>query len=90
MTLGNELIWIVPVAIVIAIGFAVYLIRDVLSRETGTPQMLDVSNIIYEGAIAFLRRQYTTIGLLALVTAVVIGVLIAAFDDFKSASVAWN
>ncbi len=82
MTLGNELIWIVPVSILIAIGFAVYLIRDVLARDTGTPEMLNVSNIIYEGAIAFLRRQYTTIGLLALVTAVVIGVLIAAFDRY--------
>lgn len=82
MTLGNELIPIVPVAILIAIGFAVYLIRDVLSRDTGTPEMLNVSNIIYEGAIAFLRRQYTTIGTLALVTAVLITVLIAAFDRY--------
>jgi K(+)-stimulated pyrophosphate-energized sodium pump len=82
MELGNELIWVVPIAILIAIGFAVYLIRDVLSRDTGTPEMLNVSNIIYQGAIAFLRRQYTTIGILSLVTAVVIGALIALFDRY--------
>ncbi|MCI0398024.1 MAG: sodium-translocating pyrophosphatase [Chloroflexi bacterium] len=82
MTLGNELLWIVPVAIIIAIGLAVYLVRDVLRRETGTAEMMAVSNTIYEGAIAFLRRQYTTIGLLALVTAVIIGTLIALFDRY--------
>ncbi len=82
MEMGSELLWVVPVAIIIAIGFAVYLIRDVLRRETGTPAMREVSDMIYEGAIAFLRRQYTTIAAMAVVTAVVIGVLIALFDKF--------
>ncbi|HBY98840.1 MAG: sodium-translocating pyrophosphatase [Ardenticatenaceae bacterium] len=86
MTLGNELLWIVPVAILIAIGFAIYLVRDVLRRDTGTPEMLAVSDVIYEGAIAFLRRQYTTIGLLAVATAIVIGGLIALFDRYIEVS----
>ena len=38
--------------------------------------MRDVASTIFEGAVAFIRRQYTTIGLLALVGAVVIGVVI--------------
>src|SRR5688572_27830989 len=38
--------------------------------------MRDVASTIHEGAVAFIRRQYTTIGLLALVGAVVIGVII--------------
>ncbi len=79
MRLGNELIWLPPAAILIAISFAAYLVRDVLRRDTGTPEMRAVSDVIYEGAIAFLRRQYTTIALLALATAVVIGVLVGSF-----------
>lgn len=82
MTLGLELLWIVPVAILVAIGFAAYLVRDVLRRDTGTSEMLAVSDVIYEGAIAFLRRQYTTIGVLAVVTALIIGALIALFDRY--------
>ena len=35
MTLGTELIWVVPVAILIAIGLAAFLIYDVLRRDTG-------------------------------------------------------
>ena len=41
---------------IIAILFAIYLARDVLSRDTGTQAMQDVAGTIYEGAVAFLRR----------------------------------
>ena len=44
----------------------------------GTPAMQDVAGMIFEGAMAFLRRQYGTIALLAVVTAVVIGVIVGA------------
>ena len=67
----------VPVAGILAVLFAVYLARDVLSRDQGTPEMQAVASTIFEGAMAFLRRQYTTIALLAAVTAVLIGILIA-------------
>jgi len=71
---------ILPVGI-IAILFAVYLARDVLRRDTGTEAMQDVAGTIYEGAVAFIRRQYTTIALLALVGAVIIGAIIAAIEN---------
>src|SRR4029077_762790 len=50
---------------VIAVLFALYLARDVLARDTGTKEMEDVAGAIFEGAVAFIRRQYTTIGILA-------------------------
>ncbi len=65
---------------IIAILFALYLARDVLSRDTGTKEMEDVAGTIFEGAVAFIRRQYTTIGILALVGAVVIGAVISIFE----------
>jgi K(+)-stimulated pyrophosphate-energized sodium pump len=64
----------------IAIAFALYLARDVLRRDTGTKEMEAVAATIFEGAVAFIRRQYVTIGLLAVVGAVVIGVVIAIFE----------
>src|SRR6187401_1511975 len=72
---------------IIAILFAIYLARDVLSRDTGTQAMQDVAGTIYEGAVAFLRRQYTTIGILALVGAVVIGVVIGIVESAEVADV---
>ena len=65
---------------IIAVLFALYLARDVLSRDTGTKEMEDVAGTIFEGAVAFIRRQYTTIGVLALVGAVVIGAVITVFE----------
>jgi K(+)-stimulated pyrophosphate-energized sodium pump len=79
--LADLIQWVVPIAGAAAILFALYLARDVLSRDTGTDAMRDVAATIYEGAIAFIRRQYTTIGLLAVVGAVVIGVVISIFEQ---------
>ena len=72
---------------IIAILFAIYLARDVLSRDTGTQAMQDVAGTIYEGAVAFLRRQYTTIGILAIVGAVVIGIVIGLVESAEVADV---
>jgi K(+)-stimulated pyrophosphate-energized sodium pump len=65
---------------IIAILFALYLARDVLARDSGTKEMQDVAGTIFEGAVAFIRRQYTTIALLALVGAVVIAAVITIFE----------
>src|SRR4051794_28965203 len=60
---------------IIAILFALYLARDVLSRDTGTQAMQDVAGTIYEGATAFIRRKITTVGILAVVGAVFTGLV---------------
>ena len=65
---------------IIAVLFALYLARDVLARDTGTKEMEDVAAMIFEGAVAFIRRQYTTIGVLAIVGAVVIAAVITIFE----------
>jgi K(+)-stimulated pyrophosphate-energized sodium pump len=64
----------------IAIAFALYLARDVLRRDTGTKEMEAVAAMIFEGAVAFIRRQYVTIAILALVGALAIGLLISVFE----------
>ncbi len=71
-----ELIWLIPAAGLAAVFYAIWLIWDVLRRDSGTPEMQDVSSMIFEGAMAFLRRQYGTIALLAVITAVLIGVIV--------------
>lgn len=71
---------IVPIVGIIAVLFAAWLARDVLSRDTGTPAMQEIAGTIFEGAMAFLRRQYQTIAMLALVTAIIIGVLVGIFE----------
>ena len=78
--MADALQWLIPIAGVAAILFALYLARDVLSRDKGPKAMQDVGDMIFEGAVAFIRRQYTTIGGLALVGAVVIFLVITLFE----------
>jgi K(+)-stimulated pyrophosphate-energized sodium pump len=80
MTPASALQLIILPAGIIAVLFAIYLARDVLSRDTGTKEMEDVAGTIFEGAVAFIRRQYTTIGILAVVGAVVIAGVISLFE----------
>ncbi|MFQ6019730.1 MAG: sodium/proton-translocating pyrophosphatase, partial [Dehalococcoidia bacterium] len=76
-----ELVWTVPAIGIIAVLFAGWLIWDVLRRDTGTDAMRDVASMILEGANAFMRRQYGTIAILALATAVIVGAIVGYFDE---------
>src|ERR671930_2486828 len=73
-----ELWPVVLIAGLVAIAFAAYLAQDVLRRDTGTKAMQEVASLIFEGAMAFLNRQYRTIAMFAGVAAIIIGVLIGA------------
>ena len=85
--MAQALQWLVPIAGIAAVLFALYLARDVLSRDKGPQAMQDVGDIIREGADAFVKRQYTTIGVLAIVAALVIGVVIAVVENEAVADV---
>ena len=76
------LLYLLPVVIfgLIGIGFAWYMAKEVLASDQGTAEMQDISDRIYEGAVAYLTRQYQTIFSLALVVAVVIGGLVYFFE----------
>jgi K(+)-stimulated pyrophosphate-energized sodium pump len=63
---------IVIVVSVIALILAAILAKSVLSQDEGTPAMREVADAIRVGAEAFIKRQYSTIAILALVLAVVI------------------
>jgi K(+)-stimulated pyrophosphate-energized sodium pump len=56
---------------VLALVAAGYLARYVLRQETGTAEMRQIAEAIREGAEAFLRRQYRTIGMMTAALAVI-------------------
>ncbi len=75
--------YLAPVIIIgiIAVVFAIYLARDVMSKDTGTPEMRNIADRIFEGALAYLKRQYRTIALLSIIVAIVLGVLVYFFEN---------
>ena len=69
---GSVFLWIALGVGALALLVALALARSVIKSDSGTPEMQAISNAIREGAEAFLRRQYRTIGVIALVLAVVL------------------
>src|SRR5437899_7197246 len=57
------------VAISYGIGLTIWLLR----RPTGSERMREISRAVQEGAAAYLRRQYTTIAVVAIAPFLIIG-----------------
>jgi vacuolar-type H(+)-translocating pyrophosphatase len=86
----DNLLFMIPVAAVIALVFAIYFFRNIWSRDKGTPEMQKISNAIETGAMAYLRRQYKTIGIISVILAVILGLagFIDGFEDYLGPMVA--
>jgi K(+)-stimulated pyrophosphate-energized sodium pump len=62
----------------IAVGF--YLMKQVLAMDTGTPKMQAIAQQIFDGAQAYLKRQFRTIGMIVVPLAFVVFATSAAID----------
>lgn len=74
------LVWVPPVAALVAMGFVYWLAQTIWRGDTGTEEMQQVAGTIMEGARAFMSRQYRTIAGLAIIVSLVVGVGLAAIQ----------
>src|SRR6187431_2032219 len=51
----------------LSIAYGLWAINDVMRRDAGTQRMQEIAGAIAEGAQAYLRRQYLTIGAVGIV-----------------------
>jgi len=81
----NTFLWVTLGVSLLALVFAYYLVREVLSAPEGTARMKEISAAIQEGAKAYLSRQFRTLGFfLALLTVLLFIVLPAPKDAAHS------
>jgi K(+)-stimulated pyrophosphate-energized sodium pump len=59
----TEFLWGIVACGVLALAYAAYTIRSVMSADAGTARMQEIAAAIREGAQAYLNRQYTTIAI---------------------------
>src|SRR5215212_4218471 len=57
---------------VAALGVGFSLMKGVLAADPGTPKMIEIATAIQEGASAYLRRQFRTIGIILIPLVVVV------------------
>src|SRR5271168_2643090 len=69
---GNIFLWIALAVGLLSLVAAVVFARNVLANDSGTPEMRMISDAIREGAEAFMKRQYSSIAILAVVIAVIL------------------
>jgi K(+)-stimulated pyrophosphate-energized sodium pump len=56
----------------VGLGYGAYLVSWVLKQPTGEGKMVEISKAIQEGAMAYLNRQYKTIGIIGVVAFLVL------------------
>ena len=66
------ILYIVLFSAFVALAYGYFLVRKVMSKEPGTPAMVEVAKAIQEGARAYLTRQMRVLVLFILVLTVVI------------------
>ncbi|MPY93676.1 MAG: sodium-translocating pyrophosphatase [Acidimicrobiia bacterium] len=71
---GGEWFILIGSAIValLALGVGFVLVKGVLAADQGTPTMIEIATAIQEGAWAYLRRQFRTIGYILIPVAIVV------------------
>jgi K(+)-stimulated pyrophosphate-energized sodium pump len=67
---------IIVLAGVTSLVFAGYLAKNIMKKDRGSEKMIEISDAIHEGAMAFLAREYKLIGIFGIIVAVLLYQLI--------------
>ena len=65
-------LWLSAAAALLAIAVGFYLVREVMAADEGSPKMKEIAAAIQEGAWAYLKRQFKTIGVILIPLVVIV------------------
>src|SRR5690349_23734502 len=69
-------LWLIVLCGALSIVYAIWAIRSVLAADAGSARMQEISAAVREGAQAYLKRQYTTIGGVGVIIFLLVGWLL--------------
>jgi K(+)-stimulated pyrophosphate-energized sodium pump len=71
----SSIFWIVPISALIALLYAWIFYRSMKAHDEGTEKMKEIALYVREGAMAYLRRQYTVVTKVFLILVVLLFIL---------------
>jgi K(+)-stimulated pyrophosphate-energized sodium pump len=66
-------LWMIIACGLLAIGYGAWATASVMAADAGSARMQEISAAVREGAQAYLKRQYTTIGGVGVVICIIVG-----------------
>ncbi len=70
------MVWLAPAGSILALLFAGYLIWYILKADEGTEKMKQIAGWVREGSVAYIKRQYTGVGLFFLLVFLLLFLLV--------------
>jgi K(+)-stimulated pyrophosphate-energized sodium pump len=64
--------WLAPIGAIIALIFAWKFYQEVVAADQGDPEMIEIAGHVTEGAMAYLRRQYSVVAVVFVVLAAIL------------------
>src|SRR5512133_351525 len=71
----TSLFWIVPISALMALLFAWIFYKGMIVQEPGTAKMQEIAAYVSEGAMAYLKRQYTVVTKVFLILVALLAIL---------------
>jgi K(+)-stimulated pyrophosphate-energized sodium pump len=71
----STIFWIVPISALFALLFAWIFYKGMKAQEEGTDKMKQIAEYVREGAMAYLKSQYTVVGKIFIVLVVLLTIL---------------
>ncbi|MBR0297254.1 MAG: sodium-translocating pyrophosphatase [Paludibacteraceae bacterium] len=71
----QSLMYVVLAASVLALGFAFYFYRSMLSKDEGTDLMKKIAAHVRQGAMAYLKQQYKVVTIVFVILAAIFGIM---------------
>ena len=84
----SNLFWIIPISALLALLFAWIFYRSMKKQEEGTDRMKEIAAYVREGAMAYLRRQYSVVIKVFLILVVLL--LFLPISAFRIHSFQWH
>jgi K(+)-stimulated pyrophosphate-energized sodium pump len=70
-----DLVWICIIAGLVAAGVVAFFVRYVLRQDQGSEKLREISAAIKEGGLAFIHREYRTLGIVVVIIAIILAVI---------------